>query len=259
MPNPIVEQAQAEALELARRLKAQIREDRARAEEVSEALGYARKYLGRVFAGRIDLKLLDVFGVLRELNVSPRTFFSRHYPLAGATALPKVEAAGILAQVKALLQRAEGPPWVPEPAVLNDRASRLLRGLLVRAGKTQRAVAEELGSDRHALGQVLRGRLNLRAWHAFALMAATGASPALFFHELLAMAEEDRPLPGVEAGEITELLERTLRAFAQPATPPVKSAPKPPAAKRPARGRTAPPRSPTRPKIRRRKRRKQKA
>jgi transcriptional regulator with XRE-family HTH domain len=228
--SPIVEQARSQALELAGRLKEQVREQRAKTQHVSQALGYAPKYLGSVFAGRIDLKLVDAFSVLRELRVTPRSFFSRYYPLASGSAPQSAQEAEILLQVRALLVRAEGPRRVPEPEALVERALQLLRGLLVRAGKTQRGVAEELGIDRHALGQVLRRRLKLRAWHVFAVVIVTGTSPALFFHEVLALAEEERPLPGVEPGEITELLEKTLLTFAQPPAKNPSGAPKHPAA-----------------------------
>lgn len=216
MDNPIVEQARAEAWELARLVRQQLRESGAKATEVSRALGYAPEYLGRALRGAIDLKLVDVFAVLRVLGVSPRTFLARHYPLVSGEGRPAAELTGLLLKVQALLAHAAGPAAVPEPEVLNERATGLLRGLISRAGKTQRSVARELGVSELALGEILRGRANLRAWHVFAVLATTGTSPAVFFHDLLAASEGETSLPGEATGELTELLQRALEAFAQP-------------------------------------------
>ncbi len=215
MTQPNLEEAKAQAADLARRLKQQLRENRAKTTQVSRALGYAPEYLGRALRGAIDLKLVDVFAVLRVLGVSPRTFLARHYPLAGGTVQPATEVSGVLLEVQALLDRAAGPQSVPEPEVIDERAAGLLRGLISRAGKTQRSVARELSMSELALGEILRGRANLRAWHVFAVLATTGTSPAVYFHDLLAAGGGEPFLAGEAAGELTELLQRALEAFAE--------------------------------------------
>lgn len=216
MTRAIVDQAQAEALDLARRLKQQLRESRAMATQVSRALGYAPEYLGRALRGAIDLKLVDVFAVLRVLGVSPRTFLDRHYPLAGGGVPAAAEVTAVLQKVQALLAHATGTAGVPDPEVLDERAAGFLRGLISRTGKTQRSVARELSMSELALGEILRGRANLRAWHVFGVLATTGTSPAVFFHDLLAAGEGEPLLPGEAPSELTELLQRALEALAKP-------------------------------------------
>ena len=224
MVNRSVEQAHAEARELAHLLKQELRERRGKATVLSRELGYAAEYMGRVFAGGIDLKFVDLFGALAWLGLHPRSFFSRHYPLASGAVPSSGPVAGVLLEVQALLARAAGPSQAPEPEAITQRAVGLLRGLMARADKTRRAAATKLGLTEMALGEVLRGRTKLTAWHVFALLHVTGTSPRLFFHELLAVSDAERPLPGEAVGELTALVERAMKAFS-PETPPPKALP----------------------------------
>ena len=217
----LIGQARAEAHALARRLQQELRERRAKLTPVSRALGYAPQYLGRALGGRIDLKLADLFAVLRRIEVHPRRFFARHYPLAGLDRPAGTEAVGLLFEVQALLLRSGEPREVPAPEVFVKRAVGLLRGLLASSGKSCRAAAEELGMTDSALGEVLRGRSRLRAWHVLALVSITTCSPARFFQDLLAVSDAEPPLPGEAARKLTALLDGALRAARHPAAPPV--------------------------------------
>jgi hypothetical protein len=207
-PNSLVRKAQRDTAELALFLRQEMRERRIRLTHLSRELGYAPEYLGRALGGSLDLKWVDVFAVLAALGASPHSFFARHYPRSGKPAPPADDAA-MLTAVKALLARAGAAPRVPQPEVIDDLTVGLLGGLLTRAALTLAAAAERLGWTEYALGEVLRGRAKLRAWHVFALVAATGGQAADFFHDLMTVAADQVPLPEEVKAEVAAVLART--------------------------------------------------
>lgn len=203
--------AEAEAHELALKLKQFCVEQGVPAREMSQRIGRAPEYLTRVFAGRHTLKIKDVFRIFAALQVNPRRFLFRHYPLGGAelsfqldpqrlATLPGGEMLARMIEVHLL----GGPPMEPMQTV--ERAGRILRGLIARSATKQRAVARELDVADDALGQALRGRTGLAAWHVFGILAATQTSPARFFHELTA-PEDPVALGAEEWSRIVRLAE----------------------------------------------------
>lgn len=204
------------AQELCLQLKQYLVEQGVTAKEMSVAIGRAPEYLSRAFRGRFPLKIRDVFAVFHALGKSPRRFLMRYYPLGGADleGSTRPEALSGLAG-GALLSRLlethlfEDAPLPPE--LVLQRAGRNLRGTIARSPTSQRAIAAELGMTEHAFGQALRNRSGLDAWHVFAVLRATGKSPARFFEEIT--EPEDAASLGPAAWQrILDLAEKAQRA-----------------------------------------------
>jgi transcriptional regulator with XRE-family HTH domain len=75
--------------ELAEALQRRIRQAGVSYAEVERRLGMGRDYLRQLLAGRVDLKVKHVLGVLAAIGVEPADFFAELYgppPLAAVTA-----------------------------------------------------------------------------------------------------------------------------------------------------------------------------
>jgi transcriptional regulator with XRE-family HTH domain len=75
--------------ELTQALQRQIRLAGLSYSEVERRLGMGRDYLRQLLAGRVDLKVKHVLGVLAAIGVEPADFFAGHF---GPPSLASVEA-----------------------------------------------------------------------------------------------------------------------------------------------------------------------
>lgn len=88
-------------------------------EELERRLEASPGYLGRLLAGRVELKLRHVLAVLRILEIEPSLFFHTLYPEAGP--------AGGTVQIDELRQRLESLGLGIEPAPLSSAGPDLER------------------------------------------------------------------------------------------------------------------------------------
>lgn len=56
-------------------LRAAARQSRLSYLQIEEALGMCGGYLSVIFAGKVELRVAHVFGILRAIGVEPRQFF----------------------------------------------------------------------------------------------------------------------------------------------------------------------------------------
>ena len=216
--------ARADALELARLLKAFLLEENRRARDVSAAIGRAPEYLTRVFNGRLALKLKDMFAVFAEVGKNPRRFLLKHYPLGGIDVTRHLHAEQLQALPgSALLVRMieehlfAAPPPLPELVEL--RALGALRSAIARAGTKQRHISRDLGLPPDALGQILRERADLMMWHTFGVLRATKTSAASFFQEITA-PEDATSLGADDWARLVRLVESAPPPALPPSQPP---------------------------------------
>lgn len=196
---------------LGRGIQSTIRAYRASARAVSLALGYHAGQLTQVLNGHRPMRVKLVLEVLENLGAPPGRTFDLHYPLGGiAEAVlregsgPAIDPPGTkpLREVVAELERAREAG----PAETVRKLGLLLRRELRTAQVSQREVSRRLGLGEDALGKALRGDSELTFLHVFAVLAATGRSPARIFAELFAPTKSD-PMEQLELARRLDDLE----------------------------------------------------
>lgn len=105
------------------------------AEELEKRLEASPGYLGRLFAGVVELKLRHILAILRILEIEPALFFQVLYPGTGP--------AGGTVQLDELRSRLEalglgnGEPALPRPELGMDDLGKLVQ-TAVQAALTRR-------------------------------------------------------------------------------------------------------------------------
>ena len=99
-------------------------------EELERRLEASPGYLGRLLAGRVELKLRHILAILRILEIEPALFFQTLYPEAGP--------AGGMVQLDELRQRLTAlgvgcEPTTPKPEVGMDDLEKLVQGAVQAA------------------------------------------------------------------------------------------------------------------------------
>ena len=99
-------------------------------EELERRLEASPGYLGRLLAGRVELKLRHILAILRILEIEPALFFQTLYPEAGP--------AGGIVRLDELRQRLMElgvgcEPAAPKPEVGMDDLERLVQGAVQAA------------------------------------------------------------------------------------------------------------------------------
>lgn len=117
----------------ARLLEALIQATGASREELERRLEASPGYVGRLLAGRVELKLRHILAILRALEIEPALFFQTLYPGAGT--------AGGTVRLEELRQRLEalgiggegGEPGPPRPEIGMEELERLVQGAVQAA------------------------------------------------------------------------------------------------------------------------------
>ena len=163
--------------------------------ELSKDLRRHPNYLSRAFGGDLELKVWDVFAVLRELRARPREFWTWLYPFGEELAFGLEKAETGLpprdSTLHTMLRRAEEEQdhHLRTPDEWTLRVREQLRDVLRRKKKHQAVVSQALGLGEKALGGVLQGKTQLTLIHLFGVLEQTGTIPGRFFVELFGNPE----------------------------------------------------------------------
>lgn len=187
----------------------------------SVVLGHAPGYLSKVFCGRLPLRLATVFGLLRLLGKEPLFFFGRLFPLS------EVESRQVLssgldlgAAITRLVALADAQADDRSPSEWVELTRETLRLTLRGGGFKARAMSRALDLKPDALGNALRRRATLTAFHLFGTLEVLGRSPGAFFAEIC--RPEGEEMPWMEVVELAERVAREAREKAagqEPAAP----------------------------------------
>ena len=190
------------AAELGVWLRAWISDRGSSSTEVSRRLACSASDLERALDGELPLELVTVFAILAALGERPNAFLKRHYPLSGRRpADPDEEPEEPEAPeepeepdeptLQALAELVESRQPVLSPAEWAEKAARLLRRSIARAGTDERAVGRALGLPSGALSKLLGQPRRLTSWHLFSALAAIGMTPGRFVAEFCSPTSEE--------------------------------------------------------------------
>lgn len=210
-----------EVLELGRALHRLLLSYHTNASEMSRELGFYSGHLARVLNGRRPMRVQLVFEILEKLQLAPPRFFTIVYPLGGVAQRSLVTAAQADAEPDGMAALAEtvyrrqverGEAVTSQNVAL--RLGEILRRELKLAKCSQRDVSAAAGLSKDALGQALRGNSELTFLHVFAVLKATGHSPARLFAELFMPAPET-PADAFDRSLSLDALEPLMKATAE--------------------------------------------
>ncbi|HRC85187.1 MAG TPA: helix-turn-helix transcriptional regulator [Thermoanaerobaculia bacterium] len=198
------------------RLKAELKGAGLQPSRLAEALEVSESALARLLADPARLEVRHLYRLLELIACHPADFFVRLRPQRSGRYLPNMK---VLAEAARSLPLNFDPLGELAGAGEPRRLAQLLHQRILGAGKTLRAVSVELGFRPDHFAQILRGGVELKVWHVFAVLKLLGESSAAFFDELYGLVDglPDWQLPGgrrwSELRALAQRLEEELAAL----------------------------------------------